>query len=52
MDSVVRVCGDYLGGVTGHPARPQLVVHVDMTQSQPPPRAGLVELAAPESCPP
>lgn len=27
-----RVCGDYLGGGRGRPARPRLVVHVDLAQ--------------------
>ncbi|MDP8928256.1 MAG: HNH endonuclease [Actinomycetota bacterium] len=45
-----RICSDWLGGGTGCPARPTLVVHVDLAQVTTT-AAGLVELAAPGGLP-
>ncbi|MDP8932401.1 MAG: HNH endonuclease [Actinomycetota bacterium] len=45
-----RICSDWLGGGRGRPARPSLVVHVDLAQVTTT-AAGLVELSAPDGLP-
>ncbi|MDP8927133.1 MAG: HNH endonuclease [Actinomycetota bacterium] len=45
-----RICSDWFGGGTGRPARPALVVHVDLAQVTTT-AAGLVEVAAPGGLP-
>ncbi|MDP8928705.1 MAG: HNH endonuclease [Actinomycetota bacterium] len=45
-----RICSDWLGGGRGRPARPSLVVHVDLSEVTTT-AAGLVELAAPGGLP-
>ncbi len=49
-EGLQRICSDWLGGGQGRPARPALMVHVDLAQVTTT-AAGLVELSAPGRLP-